>query len=323
MTRCLVLIVLVASQASAQDYPKAAVTGKSSAFTLYLPDDAKGFYCGTRFDRGGVVADWKVNGATLFHAWKSGQDAASADDITGPCEEFDTAGPADYAAAKVGETFVKIGVGELRKDRDEPYQFMKTYPVTNPGTRAYSVAGGVHTFTHEVAAKSGVGYKLVKTVESADDASAAVLRLRSTLTNTGTKPITTRVYNHNFFNVNRDPVGPNYRLEFAGKLRATKSEGRTDELAGKEADALTFRGKLDTGHVYVEYADLPTTPYRFTMRHTPSGTAVEVASDRPMSALRVWGISTTICPEPFIAIEDLQPGKSFAWTTTYRVPLTK
>ena len=323
MSRVLFVLLLVASQASAQDYPKAAVAGKSSAFTLYLPDDAKGFYRGTRFDRGGVIADWKVNGATLFHAWKSGQDAGNADDITGPCEEFDTAGPADYAAAKVGETFVKIGVGELRKDKAEPYQFMKTYPVVNPGQRTLTVVGGKYTFTHEIAAKSGVGYKLVKTVESADTDTAAVLKLRSTLTNTGTTPITTRVYNHNFFNVNRDPIGPNYRIDFAGKLRATKTESRYDELAGKGADALTFRGKLDAGQVYAEYADLPATPYRFTMRHAPSGTAVEVTSDRPLSAFRVWGISTVICPEPFIAIDDLQPGKSFAWATTYRVPLTK
>ena len=323
MARGLLLLLLIASQASAQDYPKAAVTGKYSAFTLYLPDDAKGFYRGTRFDRGGVIADWKVNGATLFHAWKGTHDPANADDITGPCEEFDQAGPADYADAKVGETFVKIGVGELRKVKDEPYLFMTTYPVVNPGKRTLTVVGAATTFTHEVASKSGVGYKLVKTVESADDDTAAVLKLRSTLTNTGTRPITTRVYNHNFFNANRDPVGPNYAIEFASKLRVTKTEGRYDELAGKDAGALTFRGKLDTGYVYAEYADLLSTPYRFTMRHAPSGTAVKVTSDRPMSAFRVWGLSTVICPEPFVAIDDLPPGKSFAWATTYRVPLAK
>ncbi len=323
MPRCLLALLLLASPATAQDYPKAAVTGQSSAFTLYLPDDAKGFYRGTRFDRGGVVADWKVNGATLFHAWKGTHDPANADDITGPCEEFDQAGPADYAAAKVGDTFVKIGVGELRKVKDEPYQFQKAYPVVNPGKRTLTVVAGKYTFTHEVAAKSGVGYTLAKTVESADDATAAVLRLRSTLTNAGTRPLTTRVYNHNFFNVNRDPIGPNYKLEFAGKLRVTKSESRYDELAGKDAGALTFRGKLDAGQVYAEYGDLLSTPYRFTMRHAPSGTAVEVSSDRPMSAFRVWGLSTVICPEPFVSIDELQPGQSFAWTTTYRVPLTK
>ena len=323
MIRWLPLIVLLSGQVSAQDYPKAAVTGKSSAFTLYLPDDAKGYYRGTRFDRGGVIADWKVNGATLFHAWKEAHEPANADDITGPCEEFDQAGPADYAAAKVGETFVKIGVGELRRVKDEPYRFMATYPVVNPGKRTLTVVGTKYTFTHELTAKSGVGYRLVKVVESADTADAAVLKLHSTLTNTGTAAITTRVYNHNFFNANCDPVGPNYRFDLPGKLRVTKSEGRTGELTGKDADALTFRGKLDTGYVYTEYADLPTTPYRFTMRHTPSGTAVEVSSDRPLSAFRVWGIATVICPEPFVAIDDLAPGKSFAWSTTYRVPLAK
>ena len=323
MSRSLLLLMLLAAPAVGQDYPKVAVAGRHSGFTLYLPDDAKGFYRGTRFDRGGVVADWKVNGATLFHAWKPTHDPAHADDITGPCEEFDQAGPAGYAAAKVGGTFVKIGVGELVKDKDEPYQFMKAYAVANPGTRTYTLVGGKHTFTHEVTAKSGVGYKLVKTVEAADDDAAAVLRLHSTLTNTGTTPLTTSVYNHNFFNVNRDPVGPNYALDWGGALRVAKAEARFAELTGRDARRLTFAGRLDKDYVYAEYAGLPATPYAFTMRHAASGTAVEVTSDRPASALRVWGIEAVICPEPFVAVEALAPGKSFAWATTYRVAVKK
>ena len=323
MTRSLFLVLLLAAPAVADDYPKVSVTGPHSAFTLYLPDDAKGFYRGTRFDRGGVIADWHVNGATVFHAWKGTHTPTNADDITGPCEEFDQAGPADYAATPAGATFVKIGVGELVKEKDEPYQFMKTYKVANPGTRAYSLAAGVHTFTHTVTAKSGVGYTLVKTVEARDTDTAAVLRLHSTLTNTGAKPLTTKVYNHNFFNVNRDPVGPNYRFDWPVALKTTKAEDRYAELAGDDPKALVFKGKLDKGYVYAEFGDLPAKAYAFTMRHAPSGTAVEVTGDRPPSAFRVWGISTVICPEPFVAIDELAPGKSFAWTTTYRAALKK
>jgi hypothetical protein len=36
-----------------------------------------------------------------------------------------------------------------------------------------------------------------------------------------------------------------------------------------------------------------------------------------MSSIRIWGIGSTICPEPFITISDLAPGKTHTWTTTY------
>jgi hypothetical protein len=311
-----------AGRAQAPAYPKATVAGKHSAFTLYLPDDARGFYRGVRFDRGGVIGNWEVNGVTLFGPWKGTHDPANADDITGPCEEFDQQTPPGYAAAAPGGTFVKVGVGELVKETGEPYQFMHRYRVADAGKRTHVAAGAKHTFTHELDAKCGIAYTLVKTVESADDARAAVLKLRSTITNRGKTPLTTRVYNHNFFNANADPVGPAYAIDWGRPLTVTKSEARFAELCAGGPSRLTFTGKLAAGQIYAEYA--PTEPaggYTFTMHHKPTGTAVEVSSDRPASALRVWGVSTCLCPEPFVTIDALPRGESFSWATTYRVPL--
>ena len=57
----------------------------------------------------------------------------------------------------------------------------------------------------------------------------------------------------------------------------------------------------------------------FEMRHEPSGVRVKVEHMKyPFAKFNVWGIKTTICPEPFLLIEDLKPGQSKEWRITYR-----
>jgi hypothetical protein len=54
----------------------------------------------------------------------------------------------------------------------------------------------------------------------------------------------------------------------------------------------------------------------FEMRHRPSGVVVNAAQSYPYSKLNAWGISTTICPEPFHQIA-LKPGESKEWDISY------
>ncbi len=52
----------------------------------------------------------------------------------GPVEEFLTDGAGlGYAEAKPGGTFVKIGVGVIRKPEERRFQQFKTYDIVDPG----------------------------------------------------------------------------------------------------------------------------------------------------------------------------------------------
>ena len=53
------------------------------------------------------------------------------------------------------------------------------------------------------------------------------------------------------------------------------------------------------------------------MRHAPSGVNVAVQHTYSFAKFNVWGIKTTICPEPYMAIENLKPGQEKEWTITY------
>jgi hypothetical protein len=310
-------LVAVAGLAPAADYPFPNHVLKSDALTVtvFLPDAENGFYRGTRFDWSGVFRV-QFGQHQLFGPWKDRHDPTNNDDIVGPCEEFGMAAPLGYADAKVGETFVKIGVGELVKPKEEKYNFFGKYTIAKPGEWAVEKAADQITFTQSLKAASGYGYKYAKTVS----VKGAELRIAHTLENTGTKPLSTDHYNHNFFNVNGDAVGKNYELEFPFEPKAAAPKERFAELVKLDGKMLTLSGPLDKGSIYAELSGFSKEPRSkdaaVTMKHTPTGVTVRVVGDQPPSKFNVWGIKTTLCPEPFLQF-DLAPGKKTAWTWVY------
>ena len=69
------------------------------------------------------------------------------------------------------------------------------------------------------------------------------------LKNTGEKPIVTDFYNHNFFNVDGDPVGPNYSFAFPFEVKAKDLKGKFGELVELKGNELRFKDKLTDGFV--------------------------------------------------------------------------
>src|SRR5215204_2054881 len=75
---------------------------------------------------------------------------------------------------------------------------------------------------------NGYGYRYEKMLTT--DAKGGKVTLWHGLKNTGEKRIVTDYYNHNFFNVDGDPVGPNYSFAFPFELRAKDPKGKFDDL---------------------------------------------------------------------------------------------
>ena len=116
--------------------PAADISNGQLRARLWLPDPEKGFYRGTRFDWSGSIANLSYQGHTYFGAWfvrydpavhdvawipgNNGYAAGKASADVGPVEEF--TGPGNsapgYDEAKPGGTFLRIGVGALRKPLD-------------------------------------------------------------------------------------------------------------------------------------------------------------------------------------------------------------
>src|SRR4029077_20435593 len=120
--------------AVAADFPQSEITNGSIKAVLYLPDAEKGYNTATRVDWSGVIASLEYKGHNYFGVWFPKYDPKIHDSITGPVEEFRTGDSAiGYPEAKAGGTFIRIGVGVLRKPDDTPFQQFKTYDIVDTG----------------------------------------------------------------------------------------------------------------------------------------------------------------------------------------------
>lgn len=322
------LVLLAAGPAGAADYPHVYLKNDAIKVKVYLPDAEKGFYRGTRFDHAGVFGEVEFAGHKVFGPWKDRHDPANNDDIVGPCEEFGMPEPLGWADAKPGETFLKIGVGELEKPKDaKEYQFWHNYKVVKPAAwgdrQRETTAGEVRMIGWNTSAElpSGYGYFYDKRLEL--DPKEPVVVIKHRLENTGKKPLATTVYNHNFFNVDGDPVGPNYSVRFGFDPKAPDPKERFAEVVKLDGKTLGFAKPLDQGSIWsVLTGHGDGTDRAFALSHRPSGVRLSVTHDKPFDRLVVWGVKTCICPEPFQTIK-LAPGESTTWDITYRFEVEK
>ena len=155
---------------------------------LWLPDAKAGFYRATRFDWSGVIASLEYAGHNFYGPWFSKYDpavrdfayqdadivAGSVSAMTGPADEFQR--PLGYDKARPGETFVKVGVGVLRKADDENYSFGKRFDLVDSGR--WTVTTGEkfdHVYPRSGGRRFRYGYRYTKTVRLANDTPEMVI----------------------------------------------------------------------------------------------------------------------------------------------------
>ena len=297
-------------------YPKASITNGPVQAVLYLPDAKSGYYRASRFDWSGVVPCLAYEGHTYFGIWFSHYDPMLADAIAGPVEEFRSSdGALDYAQAKAGDLFVKLGVGVLRKLDDSPYQFMTTYPLVDGGKWTVQARRSEVSFRQQLQSPIGIAYDYEKTVKL--DRREPVLILQHSLKNTGTKTIDTEVYDHDFFMLDGAPTGPGMVIRLAFEPKAEQS---LEPLAVIQNKEILYQYPLKPGQsAYSFLTGFSNSPsdYNITVENQRTGVGVEQTADVPISRFNFWSIQTTICPEAYIHLV-IAPGKTAHWNIRYR-----
>ena len=294
---------------------------------VYLPG-ADGLYRGTRFDRTGVVTHatykghdygkyWFSSTSPAVHdfIWQNGQVTVStASGAAGPVEEFTAVG---YDQAGQGGKFLKIGIGILKRDTDA-YDFVHTYPVLNEGKRSASNTKSSVTMTHELSDKdTGYGYSYTKTVRMVPGKAQMVIE--HTLKNTGTKPIDTSVYCHNFLTLSADNAPGNENVTITAPFTITAEKPFAPgaaEVSGKTIRYLrpVKEGESVTSPISGFGANV--SDYDFKVTNTKTGFGQRIRADQPLARINFWSIRTNVSWEPYIAI-SLKPGETKKWTYTY------
>lgn len=201
---------------------------------VLLPDPARGYYRGVRFDWAGNVASLTYKGHEFFGQWFAKYDPLLHDAIMGPVEEFrGKDGGLGYAEAKPPNgLFMKIGVGVLRKNYDEPYNFAQSYALVNPGRRVVRAQKDRIEFLQELSDGEGYAYEYRKTLLL--PRGKAKLVLEHVLKNTGKRAIDTDVYNHDFYMLEHQPIGPEIRVRFKFVPKSTDELKTPAHIEGNE-----------------------------------------------------------------------------------------
>ena len=294
----------------AQVPPEAQLSNGVIDARIYLPDSASGYYRAGRFDWSGVMPELTYKGHTFFGQWFEKYDPYINDAIMGPVEAFD---PVGYQAGAVGDPFVKIGVGVLEKLDTLPYHFAKPYPIVNHGTWDVKAGKDSITFNHTLPG-GPYPYAYTKTIKLVDNE----MIISHTLVNKGNQAIDTRVFDHNFFVIDQDNIGPGYVVRFPFQIASQTN--RLAPFAAVNGQEIRFESPLGaadhpnlraiTGHRPIAADN------EVVIENRNTGVAVRIRGDKPIAILDFWSAIKTLCPEPYIDV-NVAPGETFSWTISY------
>jgi hypothetical protein len=297
-------------------YPHVILSNGTVRLTIYLPDAQKGFYRGARFDWSGMIGRAEMGGHTFFGPFRTPHQPEGSDYVVGPAEEFGMAAPLGYAEARPGETFLKIGIGWLEKIEEPRYRFSYPYTIRQPGIWRIRRGRSWIEFQQEIPTERGWGYRYTKRI--ALEGRQPAFTLRHTLKNTGTRPVETDQYGHNFILIDDEPVGISYRLRFPFRAPEKQPLKEVAEIDGQELRFLHDLGPSDW--LFTVLQGLRGTPADFENRKT--GAALRLKGDTAPSEFRFYAARTAACPEPFLALK-LAPGEEKRWTVRYDLSVRK
>jgi hypothetical protein len=316
MLRACLLVLCLLAPLAAQP-PQAEISNSAVTAKFYLPDAEKGYYRGTRFDWAGVIYSLKTKNHEYFGQWFAKYDPKQHDAIMGPVEEFTTNNAGlGYDEAKAGGTFIRIGVGVLRKPEERRFDTYKTYEIVDAGKRGVRKGKDWIEFTHDLSDSSGYAYRYTKTIRLTKN--KPEMTIEHALKNTGKKPIQTTLYDHNFFVMDGQPTGPPATVKFPFDLHPLRAfQGG---LAEAKASEIVFLKELQAGQsVYGEFDGFGKTAASYDIRveHRGAGAGVKISGDIPLSKVVFWAPRTTFCAEPYIEL-TAEVGKTAKWKYTYQ-----
>ena len=324
---CILFAALPAQVAQVATYPEAQISNGLLTARMYLPDAKNGYYRSTRFDWSGAVYSLQHKGNEYFGVWYDridpkvvnwvfeGNEIVSglASGLPGPVNEFQT--PLGWNEAQPGGTFIKLGVGVLRRGEGNYNRFVH-YDVLDPGTWTVNRRANSVEFIQDLKAPDlGYGYvyrKVVTLVEGKPE-----MLIAQSMRNTGAKAINSDVYNHHFMVMNKQPPGPDFTVRFPYAPRPTRAPNAA--LINVVGNELKYAKQLsDRDQAVVQFDGFGPTAAdtEMVIENAKVGAGVRASVDRPLIRNMLWSIRSVLAIEPYIAV-NIEPGQEFTWTNRF------
>jgi len=300
-------------------YPSTTIANGGLEMLLYLPDEEKGYYRGTRFDWSGLIQHVKYKGHTFFGDWKTTHDPANPEDANGIASEFgmgefNMPAPLNFYEAKVGDCFIKIGIGLLKKVDDQPYKFMNCYEIIDAFPWTIQQGKNWIAFNQITTPYMGYAYRYTKRIEI--NGEYPMFTVYHTLENIGSKIIDQTFYCHSFYRVDDYKIGGNYILEFPFVL---ESELKWRGFAFTEKNRLLFHKPVEQWAFNLLKGFKSITEHnRVTIFNKDTNTAMHIKGSEPPVRVNFYATPLTVCPEAFISI-NLESGEAMSWENSYKI----
>jgi len=314
--------------AQSTDHPEAEISNGLLTARMFLPDPDDGYYRSTRFDWSGAVYSLKYEGNEYYGVWYDRIDPEvvnwvfEGDEIVsglcsalaGPVNEFQT--PLGWDEAEPGGTFIKLGVGVLRRGEGNYNRFVH-YEVLDPGTWTVNRSANAVEFIQTLdAPELGYGYVYRKVVTLVEGKPEMVIA--QSMTNTGAKAIHSEVYNHHFMVMNNQPPGPDFTIRFPFELTSTR-EPRAEALVKPEGNELVYArqlsGRDQASAGFAGYGDTAADT-EMIIENEKIGAGVRITADRPLIRDFLWSIRSVLAIEPYVAV-DIEPGEEFTLSNRF------
>lgn len=309
------------------NYPETSISNGLIDIKMYLPDSLNGYYRSTRFDWSGAVYSVQFKGHEFYGPWFDRIDPDvinwifDGDEIvTGPCsalmgpvDEFHM--PVGWDEAQAGGTFIKLGVGVLRKDSGV-YDRFKPYEVLNSGSWSVSQGADSVLFVQQLNdPASGYSYLYQKVVRLLPG--EPVMIISHLLRNTGSKAIISDVYNHNFVALDGQAPGPDFTIEMPFTI--IPEQPFKEDLIGINGNNIVYKKELsgrEEAVIHIGGFSDKAEDAGMIIENTKVGAGMKVSGDKPLLREILWSVRTVLAIEPYIALEIL-PGDEFSWQNTF------
>ena len=280
-------------------------------------------YRGTRFDWTAFITQVTLDGKHTFCVPESYQPGYGTSG-TGLCNEFGIEKVIGYTEIKPGEPFPKLGIGLLKRPDDGPYDFSKLHEIASLFPIEIEAGPAQAKFVVAPLDCRGYAVRLTKTVSVQQQ----WLSIAYQLENTGSKVVDTHEYCHNFLGIDRQLMGPDYRLRFPYQieletlpnmpvpLRDTLRGAPLPEILAFNGGDFSLRSTPQTAFYFRPLVYSQTQASQWELVHLPSGVGLREYDDFAPRRVAVWGTTHVISAEIFIDIH-LEPGQSLAWTRRF------
>jgi hypothetical protein len=314
------------------DHPKVSLRSGGTEAVVYLPDKEQGYYRATRFDWSGVVACVSVHGHKFFGEWFAQYDPLKNDSITGPVEEFRTDNGVlghyppnsalttihteaiGYDDARPGETFLKPGVGFLKRTDERPYSSGALYPIVDGGKWTVKVLQRTIRFQQVLNGANGYSYVYTKALSL--DSDGMGLTLSHSLKNTGAKTIDTKVYDHDFFVFDDQPAAAGMVVRFKFPPRSVDPMTDLVTVNGNELQFRRTAQAKESINAYITGYSNRASDNDITVIDTNRKIGVRQTGDNPISRILFWTNGTAVCPEVYLHV-PVASGKTSRWKIHY------